>query len=358
MPKSCPSRPPLALLLLSSSLFLLHLHRWISNSNPIELQLEETVRRSLTTGGTFHIDTSRTIALQHCPCKRSLPGLNLEREPELLHSTCSHDSWARGSHQKVVAFSFYGSTNSTEHQKKKYWSGIEENLALVEALYGEGWSMRVYHDLLSSSPLHQQLCSLACSSTFLDLCPVAELPSSSPSNASSIFPMVWRFLPTLDPQVDLYLCRDLDSRISKREVAAVQEWLATDAAVHAMRDHPAHNVPLLGASWAAQLSQANIREKWRRSWQKMLADPLCWAPASAKGPDQELLTKYIWSWARHMAVQHDSYTCHTFPGSKGFPTEREDGENNFVGAVVSEGGGRLWKKCPKKCRRRREWERC
>ena len=125
----------------------------------------------------------------------------MEREPELLHSTCSHDSWARGSHQKVVAFSFYGSTNSTEHQKKKYWSGIEENLALVEALYGEGWSMRVYHDLLSSSPLHQQLCSLACSSTFLDLCPVAELPSSSPSNASSIFPMVWRFLPTLDPQV-------------------------------------------------------------------------------------------------------------------------------------------------------------
>ena len=72
MPKSCPSRPPLALLLLSSSLFLLHLHRWISNSNPIELQLEETVRRSLTTGGTIHIDTSRTIALQHCPCKRSV----------------------------------------------------------------------------------------------------------------------------------------------------------------------------------------------------------------------------------------------------------------------------------------------
>ena len=134
---------------------------------------------------------------------RSLPGppIDLEREPELLRSTCSQDSWARGSHQKVVAFSFYGSTNSTEHQKKKYWSGIEENLALVESLYGEGWSMRLYHDLNLSSPLHHQLCSLACSSTFLDLCPVAELPSSNPSNASSIFPMVWRFLPTLDPQV-------------------------------------------------------------------------------------------------------------------------------------------------------------
>ena len=220
MPRSCPSRPPLPLLLLSSSLLLLHLHRWVSNSNPQEVHIEEeTVGRSLPNGVVDHSShTSRIIALQHCPCKRwsvlqqkrcqsllsrSLPEspLNLEREPELLESTCSQDSWARGSHQKVVAFSFYGSTNSTEHQKKKYWSGIKENLALVESLYGDGWSMRVYHDINSSNPLHQQLCSLACSSTFLDLCPVAELPSSSPSNVSSIFPMVWRFLPTLDPQV-------------------------------------------------------------------------------------------------------------------------------------------------------------
>ena len=39
-------------------------------------------------------------------------------------------------------------------------------------------------------------------------------------------------------------------------------------------------------------------------------------------------------------------------------TQREDIENNFVGSVVSEGGGRLWKKCPKKCRKNREWEHC
>ena len=126
---------------------------------------------------------------------------------------------------------------------------------------------------------------------------------------------------------------------------------------------------------------------------------------------QELLTKYIWSWARHMAVifynqlkrkmfwwetvmiigrwsttailvtlsqearasqlrcwkyislrvspdnrpkKHSSiicWHCYTF-------TQREDIENNFVGSVVSEGGGRLWKKCPKKCRKNREWEHC
>ena len=41
------------------------------------------------------------------------------------------------------------------------------------------------------------------------------------------------------------------------------------------------------------LPQSNIREKWRRSWQKMLDDPLCWAPVTAKGPDQARHNLYL-----------------------------------------------------------------
>ncbi len=44
----------------------------------------------------------------------------------------------------------------------------------------------------------------------------------------------------------MYVCRDLDSRFSDREAAAVAEWLASDEAIHAMRDHPLHQTPLLG----------------------------------------------------------------------------------------------------------------
>ena len=37
--------------------------------------------------------------------------------------------------------------------------------------------------------------------------------------AKDIFPMNWRFFPTLDPQVDAYLSRDLDSDFNERELA-------------------------------------------------------------------------------------------------------------------------------------------
>ena len=43
-------------------------------------------------------------------------------------------------------------------------------------------------------------------------------------NISHIFPLMWRFLPGMDPQVDSLFVRDLDSDISKREQEALQEF--------------------------------------------------------------------------------------------------------------------------------------
>ena len=51
----------------------------------------------------------------------------------------------------------------------------------------------------------------------------------------------------------MFISRDLDSRISEREVAATQEWLQSGLAVHAMRDHPGQKHPLLGGMWGARM---------------------------------------------------------------------------------------------------------
>ena len=70
--------------------------------------------------------------------------------------------------------------------------------------------------------------------------------------------------------MDILLSRDLDSRITFRELAAVQEWLTTpDKSIHAMRDNPAHNIGLLGASWGTDLTKDNGRSRWKKSWKKI-----------------------------------------------------------------------------------------
>ena len=62
-----------------------------------------------------------------------------------------------------------------------------------------------------------------------------ELPGIPDVDVSEVFPMMWRFIPTLDPQVDIMLSRDLDSRYSWRETAAVEEWLESGEVIHSMR---------------------------------------------------------------------------------------------------------------------------
>ena len=138
---------------------------------------------------------------------------------------------------------------------------------------------------------------------------LCELAGNPVRDASEIFAMNWRFLPPLDPQVSVFLCRDLDSRISAREVAAVTEWLQSGRALHSMRDHPYHNIPLLGAAWGARMTGQEVRGNWVRSWQDILKDPLSRAGREKKGPDQAVLARWVWRpWGSKLAMEHDSYT--------------------------------------------------
>ena len=49
---------------------------------------------------------------------------------------------------------------------------------------------------------------------------------------SNIPGMYWRFLPIVDPEVDIFIVRDVDSRISKRGENIVNEWVNSDKILH------------------------------------------------------------------------------------------------------------------------------
>ena len=144
----------------------------------------------------------------------------------------------------MVSFTFYHDAKFKNEKKKNFSAGISGNLALVRRLYGAGWTMRLYYDL-DPGPAGQlqlrQLCELACADPQLDLCRVRRLPGRPLEDAREVYPLLWRFLPSLDPQVSVFLSRDLDSRITAREVARVP-W-RRGGALHAgpSRAHHAHH---------------------------------------------------------------------------------------------------------------------
>ena len=231
----------------------------------------------------------RTVEVEQCGCQREILAHTMVDYEGGDHgnksiSTCSYHSFYRGAKQKIVSFSFYGNPNSTQGKERKYFQGIQLNLAEMPKIYDD-WVLRVYYDLEPDHHLMKDMCEMACSNPNIDLCYVKELPG-----LSKVFAMNWRFMPMLDPQVSHMVSRDLDSLITQREKDAVEEWLDSDKAFHFMRDHPAHSIEVLGSGWGIRMSPLE-RTFIDSAFMRAVKDPIFWAPRDAYGPDQGFLKR-------------------------------------------------------------------
>ena len=104
----------------------------------------------------------------------------------------------RGSHQKVITFTFYEATreekSSFDAFQRDYFAGIEDNLLLLSQLYGHEWVMRLYYQFSSKqSPTWTRLCSLVCNHANIDICDAETNPKLGkywPSKISELLSVV------------------------------------------------------------------------------------------------------------------------------------------------------------------------
>jgi hypothetical protein len=60
----------------------------------------------------------------------------------------------------------------------------------------------------------------------------------------------YRFFAIDDPSVEVMFVRDVDSRIFKRDISTIHEFLASDKKFHLVRDHPNHFHKVMACSFA------------------------------------------------------------------------------------------------------------
>ena len=131
--------------------------------------------------------------------------------------------------------------------------------------------------------------------------------------------MFWRFLDASDPEVDVMISRDADSRLSHREAMAVGEWLESDKDFHIMRDHPHHATEILGGMWGVRSGLLSEMEMMIKSYVK----------GDFWQVDQNFLREKIYPIVKDKAMVHDEFFEHNR-----FPTRREG--NSFVGQAFNE----------------------
>ena len=147
-------------------------------------------------------------ALNTCHCNRTLTlyhNSHLDTKVFLNQTLCSQSAFRRGPHQKIVAFTYYGSKKSKDKHIRNlyidtYFQGIDTIAKTMSEFY-PGWVMRLYHHIDVNDPLMKILCKIACTNPVIDICDVKNLPRSNLIQATKIHPSMWRFLPVLDPQV-------------------------------------------------------------------------------------------------------------------------------------------------------------
>ena len=133
--------------------------------------------------------------------------------------------------KNIIAYSLWG-------DDPMYWVGALKNIELSK-IYYPGWICRFYIDKNSKTELIETIKGDNVEVILVD-------------SKDSFHGMFWRFWASEDLDVDIFLSRDCDSRISEREVNAVNEWLESDKDFHIMRDHPYHTVPILGGMWGSR----------------------------------------------------------------------------------------------------------
>lgn len=227
--------------------------------------------------------------------------------------------------KNVVSYSLWG-------DKPIYWIGALKNIELVGE-YLPGWFCRFYIDKNCHQDLIDTIKGDNVEVILVD-------PIGSNDNRFSHHGMFWRFEASEDIDVNVFLSRDCDSRISEREVRAINEWLLSDKDFHIMRDHPYHSVPILGGMWGCR------NGIMRKIGLKSLINDWCNNERSSYscGIDQDFLREVIYNMIKDISMEHSEFNLKFGGNIRQFPTIRTNYE--FVGDVFDENNNRhsdYWK---------------
>jgi hypothetical protein len=207
--------------------------------------------------------------------------------------------------KNIVAYSLWGN-------HPMYWVGALRNIELASK-YFPGWICRFYIDDSSDKEL-------------IDTIKGENVEVILVKSKDSFHGMFWRFWAVEEPDVDIYLSRDCDSRFSDREFNAIQEWLESDKDFHIMRDHPYHTVPILGGMWGCRngiLRNVNFSQTIEK-----------WNQFHRKGIDQDFLGQVIYPFVKDKSLEHSEFNLKFGQEIRPFPTKRIDYE--FVGEIFDE----------------------
>jgi len=146
---------------------------------------------------------------------------------------------------RVISMSLYGSG-------RRYTMGAIRNAQLAPVTY-PGWQLWFFTEL--PGPVEPTR-GVVPPEVLVRLRELGAVIYDVKPPVRSLAPMLWRFTVTDHPNVDIFIVRDCDSRLTPRDSSVVNDWLKQDpkkSVFHCIRDHPSHSsYSVSGGLWGAR----------------------------------------------------------------------------------------------------------
>lgn len=210
--------------------------------------------------------------------------------------------------RNIIAFSLWG-------DRPEYVTGALVNAQISQHIY-VNWTARFYCDHSVPEEARRLLRAYG-----------AEVVMMERTEHQRIRPL-WRFLASDDPKVNVFICRDADSRLNGKELNAVHDWLKSGKRFHVMRDHIYHMELILAGMWGGQAGVLPPLADWLG--QPALETRLHYFDNHFG--DQAFLSDFIWPLIRGESRIHDTF--YRYPRAMPFPDGYELPGLVHVGGAV------------------------
>jgi hypothetical protein len=226
---------------------------------------------------------------------RYLLSLSRERPPS-----------ARG--LRVIAMSLYGSG-------RRYTMGAVRNAQLAPVVY-PGWLLRFYCERPGPSNVYGAVPPMI-------IRRLEQLGAEIMYLEKAGNPRSWRFHIVEDENVEIFIIRDCDSRLTSRDSAVVADWINQGPGyiAHCIRDHPSHTWQALNAGlWGAR----------REAFARIFNNSFCKAIpkyGDSYMADTHFLNREVWPKIVNVSFCHDSFSCNKYPSSHPLPVARIEYEH-------------------------------
>jgi hypothetical protein len=181
---------------------------------------------------------------------------------------------------KIISYSIFG-------REQYYQHGVRRNIALAKLLF-PGWVVRLYVEKETQADIISE---------FSDTDNVELIIKSQrfPYDGAH-----WRILP-LQEGHEIVIIRDVDTTLTDRDVALVEDWLDTPYKYHVARDEPGMKATIMAGIWGAKSPRLNILTKWDKFYKNKTI---------VTANDQSFLDKHIYPFIRKNLVVYSEFNVY------------------------------------------------